>query len=83
MRFTTVHINALVALLILLILAGGLIALVLIENGNMSDTRFLHVVAALGGIIWGVRSVALSFAGLPSRCRRCGSDLTTAEGEDN
>ena len=77
MRFTTVHINALIALLIMLGLAGGIIYLVVAENGSMSDTRFLHCIALLGAVVWGVRAVAMSFAGTPSSCPKCGADLAT------
>lgn len=78
MRFTTVHINALIALAIMLLLAGGIIYLIVAENGSMSDTRFLHCVALLGAVVWGVRAVAMGFAGTPGNCPKCGADLTTA-----
>ena len=77
MKFTTVHINALIALVILLGLAGGIIYLIIQENGTMTDTRFLHCIALLGGVVWGVRAVAMSFAGTPSRCPKCDAELTT------
>ena len=78
MKFTRVQINALCALLILAGLAGGIIYLVVAENGTMTDTRFLHCIALLGGVVWGVRAVAMSFAGTPANCPRCGADLTQA-----
>lgn len=77
MKFTTVHINALIALIIMMGLAGGIIFLVIQENGQMSDTRFLHCIALLGAVVWGVRAVAMSFAGTPGSCPKCGADLTT------
>ena len=77
MKFTTLHVNALIALAIMLMLAGGIIYVIIAENGDMSDTRFLHCLALLGAIVWGVRAVAMSFAGTPGNCPKCGADLST------
>ena len=82
MKSTTIHINALIALGIMLVLAGGVIYLIIAENGSMSDSRFLHCIALLGGIIWGVRAVAMGFAATPANCHKCGADLSKADSEN-
>ena len=81
MRMTTIHINALIALAIMLMLAGGIIWLVIAENGSMSDTRFLHCIGLLGVIVWGVRAVAVQFSGMAeiTSCPKCG--YTQKEGK--
>ena len=80
-RMTAIHINSWVAMGIMLFLAVGIIYLIIQENGSMTDTRFLYCMGLIGGIIWGVRAVALSFARVPTECNKCGNKLNT-EGEN-
>ena len=82
MKSTKLHINAIVALGIMLMLAGGIIYLIIAENGSMSDTRFLHCIGLLGVIVWGVRACAMGFANTPANCPHCGGSLNT-EGDNS
>ena len=77
MRFTTVHINALCALFIMLILACGLIAVLIFGNGILSEQDRMMTLAAIGGVIYGVRAVAMTFAGTIANCPHCGGSINT------
>ena len=60
MRFTTVHINAILVVLVVGVISGGLLW-VLIHN-DITDHRFVEVIAILGFCVKGLVDVAKNFS---------------------
>ena len=71
-RTTLVHVNAWFSQSLLMIAMGGMIYMMIVENGNMSDVRFMACLAILGAIVYGIVDIAKKFAGIAAICRRCG-----------
>ena len=75
MRFTTVHINALIGLAVLALLAAGML-FILVRN-DLSEPQFRDVVLIIGANIAGIVAVVKHFAGMDTKqvCPNCKKEL--------
>ena len=79
MKFTTVHVNAVLGVFVMAILALGLLYILIHANGQIDDTRFLHIAGLIAVCIWGIRETTRYFAGVPVRCPKRNARLDSSD----